>query len=156
MAAKHHAWWFKQLSMMPNYMNVRGSIGSWGRVVNPRANRQQHRKLHLRQAVAHIIARERTRHFQFELSGRNERVESARIKGPLTVGTFWFYESNMNDRRLRTIANAGPVRSYTFESTPENLITGITELGLSRKSRLGKSMKQAGRTSYGVQSAFAS
>jgi RHS repeat-associated protein len=43
------------------------------------------------------------------------------------VGTKWTYDTNLNDRRLKDIANSGATRSYQFTATPENDITQITE-----------------------------
>jgi RHS repeat-associated protein len=44
-----------------------------------------------------------------------------------TVGTQWQYETNANDRRLHAVVNSGAARSFTFQTLPENLITGITQ-----------------------------
>jgi RHS repeat-associated protein len=44
-----------------------------------------------------------------------------------TVGTSWAYESNLNDRRLKSITNSGIARGYQYATTPENLITAIAE-----------------------------
>jgi RHS repeat-associated protein len=43
------------------------------------------------------------------------------------VGTKWTYNTNLNDRRLKDIANSGATRSYQFTTTPENDITQIAE-----------------------------
>lgn len=44
------------------------------------------------------------------------------------VGTRWTYDTNANDRRLKSILNNGATRSYQYTTTPENLINGINEL----------------------------
>ena len=44
-----------------------------------------------------------------------------------TVGTAWSYDTNLNDRRLKAITNSGIARAYQYVTTPEDLITGITE-----------------------------
>jgi RHS repeat-associated protein len=46
-----------------------------------------------------------------------------------TVGTNWSYESNLNDRRLHSITNTGVARGYLYTTTPEDLITTMTETG---------------------------
>jgi RHS repeat-associated protein len=43
------------------------------------------------------------------------------------VGTTWAYDSNINDRRLKSISNSGIARGYQYTTTPENLISRITE-----------------------------
>lgn len=52
-----------------------------------------------------------------------------------TVGTIWKYDTNMNDRRLKTIINSGAARSFHFRTTPENLITKIRETSPNRNGR---------------------
>jgi RHS repeat-associated protein len=44
-----------------------------------------------------------------------------------TVGTTFTYDSNLNDRRLKSITNSGIARGYQYTTTPENLISGVTE-----------------------------
>jgi RHS repeat-associated protein len=46
-----------------------------------------------------------------------------------TVGTSWIYEGNLKDRRLQSITNTGAARGYQYVTTPENVITAITETG---------------------------
>jgi RHS repeat-associated protein len=46
-----------------------------------------------------------------------------------TVDTTWTYETNHNDRRLQSITNTGVARGYLYTTTPENLITTMTETG---------------------------
>jgi RHS repeat-associated protein len=53
-----------------------------------------------------------------QLTGRSNGV----------VETSWSYDSNTNDRRLTAIVNGGQARSFNYTTTPENDITGITEL----------------------------
>jgi RHS repeat-associated protein len=51
------------------------------------------------------------------------------------VGTDWTYDSNLKDRRLKSITNAGNARSYGYTIEPENRITGITETVLGRATQ---------------------
>ena len=44
------------------------------------------------------------------------------------VGTRWSYEDNANDRRLKSITNSGSSRNYNFSTTPENLVSQLTEV----------------------------
>ena len=50
---------------------------------------------------------------------QNFRIEIGR--------TDWSYESNNNDRRLKTIKSSGATRAYEYTTTPENLISQIVE-----------------------------
>ena len=43
------------------------------------------------------------------------------------VGTRWFYDTNLNDRRLTQIVNTPLGSGFTYKTTPENDITSITE-----------------------------
>jgi RHS repeat-associated protein len=65
---------------------------------------------------------------QFDLNylGQTAQMTSRQIHGG-TLGTTWTYDTNANDRRLKTITNPGVTRSYQYTTTPENLITQIAE-----------------------------
>jgi RHS repeat-associated protein len=64
--------------------------------------------------------------FNLSYLGQTGQLSSQHISTG-TVSTSWAYDSNTNDRRLKTIANSGASRSYNFTTTPENLITQIQE-----------------------------
>ena len=64
--------------------------------------------------------------FQLGYLGQTGQLTSQMIASG-TVGTTWSYDSNLNDRRLKAISNTGDSRSYTFTTTPENLISEITQ-----------------------------
>jgi RHS repeat-associated protein len=55
------------------------------------------------------------------------QTNQATVLQSATVGTGWAYHSNLNDRRLKSITNSGIARGYQYTTTPENLISGVTE-----------------------------
>ena len=50
------------------------------------------------------------------------------------VGTQWSYDTNVNDRRLKSVINLGAGRSFAFQTKPENLITSVQVLPASDKT----------------------
>jgi RHS repeat-associated protein len=50
-----------------------------------------------------------------------------RLGPPGAVRTDWSYDTNLNDRRLKSITNSGTARSYTYTTQPEEGVTGIIE-----------------------------
>jgi RHS repeat-associated protein len=68
--------------------------------------------------------------FTLAYLGQTGQITS-RTLASSTLATIWSYLSNTNDRRLSAINNtgltAGQFSNYSFTTTPENYITGITE-----------------------------
>jgi len=70
--------------------------------------------------------------FQLSYLGQTQQLTVRQLL-PVTstLKTTWSYLDNTHDRRLSGISNtgltAGQFTSFTFETTPENLITGITQ-----------------------------
>ena len=64
--------------------------------------------------------------FDLTFLGQTSQVTSRMLDGG-ALGTTWTYDSNGNDRRLTNITNSGTARSYHYSTTPENLISQITE-----------------------------
>ncbi len=65
--------------------------------------------------------------FDLGYFGQTGQLTSQLARGGV-VGTQWSYDSNTNDRRLNAINNSGATRSYQFTTTPENLISQISEI----------------------------
>jgi RHS repeat-associated protein len=68
--------------------------------------------------------------FTLSYLGQTGQLTSRTLAGS-TLATIWSYLPNSGDRRLSGIDNtglaAGQYSNYTFTTTPENLISGITE-----------------------------
>lgn len=64
--------------------------------------------------------------FNLTYLGQTGQLTSQQISTG-TVGTTRVYDTNVNDRRLKSIINSGASRSFNFTTTPENLITQIQE-----------------------------
>jgi len=70
--------------------------------------------------------------FTYGYLGQTDQTASRSVtNGAVTVSTNWGYDTNANDRRLKTITNSGVTRSYTltYGSAPVNVydIMGITD-----------------------------
>ena len=65
--------------------------------------------------------------FDLGYLGQTGQLTSQQARGGV-VGTRWTYDSNTNDRRLKAITNSGATRNYQFMTTPENLISQISEI----------------------------
>ena len=68
--------------------------------------------------------------FDLSFLGQTSQMTSRMLHGS-ALGTNWTYDSNTNDRRLTDITNSGATRSYHYTTTPENIITQISELAPS-------------------------
>jgi RHS repeat-associated protein len=64
--------------------------------------------------------------FNLSYLGQTGQITSQQISAG-TAGMTWTYEPNINDRRLKAITNSGATRSFSYTTTPENLITQIQE-----------------------------
>jgi RHS repeat-associated protein len=70
--------------------------------------------------------------FTIAYLGQTQQVTSLQGSG---VGTQWTYDTNTNDRRLISISNGPNARTFSYTTTAEDDITGITEtLGSSSQS----------------------
>jgi YD repeat-containing protein len=65
--------------------------------------------------------------FDLGYLGQTGQLTSQQARGSV-VGTSWTYDSNENDRRLKAITNSGATRNFQFTTTPENLISQISEI----------------------------
>ena len=63
--------------------------------------------------------------FAVSYLGQTHQMTRRQLAGT-TFGTAWSYLPNTGDRRLASINNSG-IRQYRLTTTPENLITGISE-----------------------------
>ena len=66
--------------------------------------------------------------FSMHYLGQTAQI-TALYNGTGTVGSNWSYETNLKDRRLHSITHNGAARGYQYITTPENVITTITESG---------------------------
>jgi len=69
--------------------------------------------------------------FSLAYLGQTGQIAQRNLPSPSTLSTSWGYLPNSGDRRLASIANtglaAGQFSNFTFATTAENFITGITE-----------------------------
>jgi RHS repeat-associated protein len=70
--------------------------------------------------------------FTVSFLGQTGQITSLQGTG---IGTQWTYDTNTNDRRLLSISNGPNARSFSYTTTTEHDITGITEtLGTTTQS----------------------
>jgi RHS repeat-associated protein len=69
--------------------------------------------------------------FNYTYLGQTSQIASRSVtNGTTTVSTNWGYDTNTNDRRLKTITNSGVSRSYTITSNPYQ-ITAILDAAVA-------------------------
>jgi RHS repeat-associated protein len=64
--------------------------------------------------------------FDLTYLGQTAQLTGRHLQG-LSIGTNIAYEPNVDDRRLKAITNTSGTRNFSFKTTPENLISSITE-----------------------------
>lgn len=64
--------------------------------------------------------------FTSEYLGDTDQLVRRRATGS-NITTQWAYAANAQDRRLLSIVHSGAARTFNFSTTPESLITGISE-----------------------------
>ena len=72
--------------------------------------------------------------FEFAYLGQSSQRTQQLLAGSAT-GTSWAYGTNANDRRLTRIRNSS-ARTFQYATTPEDLVTGITEMTSADRPRL--------------------
>lgn len=64
--------------------------------------------------------------FSFDYLGQTSQIIN-RVASTGLVGSQWSYEDNSNDRRLKSITHSGQARGFGFTTTPEGMISGMSE-----------------------------
>jgi RHS repeat-associated protein len=64
--------------------------------------------------------------FNYSYLGETGQLTGRNLNGS-AIGTNIAYEPNVDDRRLKSISNSAGTKDFAFQTTPENLISAITE-----------------------------
>jgi RHS repeat-associated protein len=71
---------------------------------------------------------------EFAMSFLGQTGQMTNLQGS-GIGTQWTYDTNTNDRRLLSVNSGAAARTFTYTTTAENDVTGITEtLGATSQS----------------------
>jgi RHS repeat-associated protein len=65
--------------------------------------------------------------FAMTYLGETGQLTSRTLRGLPLIGSHYEYQPNRNDRRLKAILNTSGTPSFRYETTPENLISKVTE-----------------------------
>jgi len=93
--------------------------------------------------------------FDIGYLGQTEQLTSRQLRG-LPIGTWIDYGPNSDDRRLKSIINSPGAPSFGFETSPENLITSITETGRNRRPDRELTWKYSYDNAYRLTAAHSS